>query len=107
MLYKSDKGVNVAACPPEGGPVKAWGFLASSLSGMACLSMLQLTHLKVAQPKPGAFQPQVCHGALTVWHEAVACQASSPGGNLSESKIELVLMKEEEFIVVLVGHHNI
>ena len=25
-----------------------------------CWTMMQLTHLKVAQPKPGALQPQVC-----------------------------------------------
>ena len=31
--------------------------------------MLQLAHPKVAQPKPEAFQPQVCHGALTVQHK--------------------------------------
>ena len=28
------------------------------------------------------------------------------GGNLSESKIRLVFMKEEELIIVLGGHHN-
>ena len=31
MLYKGDKGVNVAARPPEGGPTEAQGHTASSL----------------------------------------------------------------------------
>ena len=39
MLYKGDKGVDAAARPPEGGPVKAWGLLGSSLPGMDHLSV--------------------------------------------------------------------
>ena len=39
----------------QSGPAGAGGLLASSLPGMDCLSMLQLTHQKVAQPKPGVF----------------------------------------------------
>ena len=31
MLYIGDKGVNVTACPPEGGAAKAGGLLASNL----------------------------------------------------------------------------
>ena len=30
--------------------------------------MMQLAQSKVAQSKPGAFRPHVCHGALTVRH---------------------------------------
>ena len=52
MLYNGDKDVNAAARSPEGGPAKAGDLSASSLLGMDCLSMLQLTHLKMAQPKP-------------------------------------------------------
>ena len=31
MLYKGDKGVNVAAHPPKGGPAEAWGLPALNL----------------------------------------------------------------------------
>ena len=31
MLYKGDKGVNIAACEPKGGPAEAGGLSASNL----------------------------------------------------------------------------
>ena len=54
MLYEGDKVVNAATCSPEGGPAEAGGLSASSLPGIDCLSMLQLTHPKVALRKPEA-----------------------------------------------------
>ena len=37
VLYKGDKGINDAACPPKGGPAKAKGLSASSLLGQCPL----------------------------------------------------------------------
>ena len=51
VLYKVDKGVSNVARLSEGGQTESGAFLASSLPGMDCLSILQLTHPKVVLPK--------------------------------------------------------
>ena len=42
MLYKGDKGVNVAAHPPEGGPAKVGGLSALNLPlvSVPCLAQM-------------------------------------------------------------------
>ena len=47
-----------------------WTARSSAIQKGEKLSMLHLANPKVAQPKPGAFRPQVCHETLTFRHAA-------------------------------------
>ena len=58
------------------------------------VSVMQLAHPKVTQPKSGAFRAQVCHRALTVQHgcQTVRWKTSARSRNLTEP---LVLKKHD------------
>ena len=109
--------------PKTGSGTDAWLLLKLDIkvlcyTKMTKMSVMQLAYSKVAQPKPGAFRPQLCHWTLTVWFrwQTVRWKASARStlagrvpllsGNHIEIKIGLVYMKEEEFMIVSVGHHN-
>ncbi len=55
MLYIGNKGVNVAACPREGGPANAWGLSASNLP------LISIHHLAFVPDDPAKAGELYCY----------------------------------------------